>query len=821
MLDAIWQDIKYASRGLRSAPGFAAIVVMTLALGIGANAAMFSVVNAVLLKPLPYPESQRIVSLVTATPGGLVPVDSATRFEFWQRNAHTLEHTSAYRAVAVNVTSGEAGLVLSLQITPSFLELFGVQLAEGRAFTAEEYRASGAKTAILSHGFWQRSFAGNPQVVGRTVSLDGVPHVIVGVLKDGFSFETLPFVPSVPASDVLVPLPQSRVDSPVRYLVGVARLKPNATLSVANAEAQQAADALRREFPAEIGTSDTFRVELLQETVAGGVRQPLVILLGAVGFVLLVACANVANLSLIRGSVRQRELAIRTAIGASTGRLVRQLLAESVMLSIAAGSLGLIIGLVSVRLLLLIKPSYLPKIGDHGSAVNVDWRVLMFTAFVSLLAAVTFGVLPAMLARRPNANTGLAEYRSGNSRDARRLHGTLVVVEIALALMLVVGAGLLIRTLIAIRAVDPGFEANGVVNVPMVLSGPRFEKTAAVAQVVGEGVRRLRSIPDVTSAAAGCCPPMMGRYELPFIVSGRPLTGRAHGIAGWVNVSAGYFDLFRIPLIRGRSFADADTGGAPGVVIINEAMARRFWSKEDPLNDRLLIGQGFSAAEEPARQIVGIVGDVRDGDLTGEAVPMMYVPTAQMTDAYTSLHSRSPMLWFVRTDRSISLLAADVDRELRNASAGVPVATTMIRSMQDVMSESIAAADFQTTLMAIFAGMALLLAAVGVYGVTSYSVHRRTQEIGIRLAVGARQVDMLFLVVREGMRVTAVGIALGVATALMVGRLVRALLFGISPTDPLTYVTVIVILTAVALLASLLPAIRAARLDPMTALRIE
>jgi putative ABC transport system permease protein len=494
---------------------------------------------------------------------------------------------------------------------------------------------------------------------------------------------------------------------------------------------------------------------------------------------------------------------------------------ESAMLSIAAGSLGLVAGIAAVRVLLAINPSYLTRVGDNGAAVTVDWRVFLFTAFVSLLTGLTCGVLPALRARRTDVNAGLNERRAFTGQDPRLVRGTLVVIETALALVLVIGAALLIRTFVSLRTVEPGFESRGVLNVPMTLAGSRFETTAAVAQVVRDGITRLRGIPGVVEAAAGCCPPMLGRYQLPFIVSERPLDGPSHGLGGWVNVSPDYFDLFKVPVIRGRTFTDFDTTGAPGVVVINQTMARRFWPDGDPLNERLLIGQGFGPAEEPARQIVGVVGDVRDGGLEGEPVPMMYVPTAQMTDGYTALHARLPILWFVRADVDVTSLAPAIARELHAASGGVPIAATMIRSMDQLMAESTSAPQFQTALMTIFACVSLLLAALGVYGVTAHAVQQRTREIGIRIAMGAQPHQVRNMVLAQGLTLVLLGVALGIAGAFGVTRVLVGFLFGVTPRDPLVFVGVPALLVAVAVAAIWLPARRATHLSPVAALRAE
>jgi putative ABC transport system permease protein len=499
------------------------------------------------------------------------------------------------------------------------------------------------------------------------------------------------------------------------------------------------------------------------------------------------------------------------------------LLTESVVLSIAGGALGLALGSFGIRALLAVNPGNIPRIGTHASYVTVDWRVLGFTMLVSLLTGVLFGLIPALQASRADLSATLKESsgRSGTGFRQNKARSLLVISEMSLALVLLIGAALLVRSFVALRAVKPGFDAHKVLTMRMSLTGPRFGKTAGVAQLIRDGVDRVRALPGVETASTTCCIPLEGGYGLPFIVVGRPLEGTSHGGGGWLTISSGYFDVFKIPVLRGRAFTDRDAAAAAHVVIINETMARRFWAKGDPLNDRLIIGKGVSAAfEEPPRQIVGIVGDVHDNGLNRDPGPVMYVPEAQINDAVMALNTRiTPLAWVVRTRVEPHSLSTAVQNELRQSSGGLPVAT--IRTMEEVVVRSTAASDFNTLLLTIFACSALLLAAIGIYGLMAYSVQQRTQEIGIRLALGAGTGDVRNMVILQGMRLALVGVAIGIASAFGLTRLIATFLFGVKMYDPAVFTGIPILLCAVALLAVWLPARRASRVDPINALRYE
>ena len=556
----------------------------------------------------------------------------------------------------------------------------------------------------------------------------------------------------------------------------------------------------------------------------GDVRFGLLLLFGAVGFVLLIACANVASLLMARATIRRREIAIRSALGAGRSRLMWQLLTESLLLSLAGGVLGLGLGYVGVRALLAINPSDIPRVGEQGAAVALDWRVLVFTLVAAILTGILFGLVPALSTSRSDISNTLRESgaRSGTGLRHNKARAVLVITEMALALVLLVGAALLIRTFGALRGVNPGFDARNVLIMEMSLNGGRFEKASGVDQLEREGRRRIESLPGVTAAAMTCCVPLEGGFGLPFIIEGRPLTnGPYHGGATWLTISPHYFDVFRIPLISGRVFTDQDNGAADRVVVINQALAKEYWPKGDALGARISIGKGVGPEfDEPPRQIVGIVADVREGALSRPPDQIMYVPFAQVNDGIIALNNRIiPVTWVVRTKLQPFSLSADIQRELREASGGLPVAH--IRSMQQVVGESTARNDFYMTLLTIFAGVALLLAAIGVYGLMAYSVQQRTQEIGVRMALGASPQQVRRMVVVQGMQLALVGVVIGVGSALGLTRLMSSLLYGVKPWDPITIALVAVLLSGVTLLATYLPARRASRVDPMVALRYE
>jgi putative ABC transport system permease protein len=820
-LEVLLQDVRYAARMLRWSPGFTITAILALALGIGANTAIFTVVNKVLLEPLPYPQPDRLVELEQSGPQGNADATSIPKFNVWREQTRVFEAVAAYSAQGpgINLTGVDRPQQLTgTRASADFFQVFGVPMEIGRSYTEEEDVPGGPKLVVLSYGFWRNQFGGEPTIVGKTLELSGEAYTVSGVV--GSSFD------SSLATDIYLPLeadPNSTDQA--HYLSCTARLKPGVTLRTAQAAMKVAAEEFRRKFPGNtMGPQEGFTAVPLRDAVVGDVRNSLFVLLGAVGLVLLIACANVANLLLVRATIRRREIAVRAALGAGRRRIISQLLSESVLLSVAGGVLGLVLGYFGVRALLAINPGDIPLIGERGAEITMDWRVLGFTLLVSVLTGVLFGLIPALSASRADLSVTLREsgLRSGSGLRQNKARSLLVLTEMALAVILLVGAALLLRTFAALRGVNPGFSTHNVLTMNMSVTGPRFQKTAGVAQLVEDARRRVEAVPGVEALATTCCLPLEGGLGLPFTIEGRPRTkGPYDGGAGYDIVSPGYFSVFRIPLIRGRMVTVRDDGAAPGVVLISEAMAKKFWPNGDAVGARITIGKGVGPEfAEPAREVVGIVGDARNGGLGTDPFPIMYIPVAQVPDGVTALNSRiAPLQFVIRTKVEPFSLSGEIQMVLREASGGMPVGH--VRSMNQVVSQSTARSDFNTTLLTIFAAVALLLAAIGIYGLIAYSVQQRTQEIGIRMALGASPVRVRRMVVLQGMRLVLGGVVIGVAAALALSRFLVSLVFGVKVRDPAVFVTVVVVLSAVALTATYVPALRASRVDPLESLRYE
>jgi predicted permease len=820
-MDQLAQDLRYAMRSLIKTPGFTTVAVLTLAIGIGANAAIFSVVNAVLLKPVPFFDPDRLVMFMTTSPQGSGRAASPAKFQHWREQTGVVQDVSAFRNNVVNFTGGGVPEQLAAgEVSADYFRLLGAPVFRGRTFSAGESRPGGERAVVLSHAFWRRRFASDPEVIGKTMLLSDDPHTIIGIIGPRFDVGEFGAPP-----DVWVPFqldPNSSDQG--HYFSAAGRLKPGITIEQAKAQLDRSSADYKRKFPRTLDENESFGVTLFQEAFVSGVRQTLLVLLGAVAFVLLIACANVANLLLVRATGRRREMAVRAAIGAGRGRIIRQLLTESVLLSVVGGALGLVIGFLGIRALLTVNTAGLPRLGEEGSLVHMDWRVLVFALAVSIATGILFGLIPALHGSRTTLSETLKETssRSGTGFRHNKSRSLLVVAEMALALILLVGSALLIRTSLALGAVDPGYDANNVLTMRMSLSGSRFLESAGVERMIRDGRERLQALPGVELASATCCVPLEGGYGLPFNVVGRPQGKEPfHGGGGWATVSPGYFEVFKIPVRRGRTFTDRDAAGAPAVVVINEAMARRFWKDANPLNDRLVIGRGVMRefAGEPERQIIGVVADSRDGGLNNEPGPKMFIPQAQVPDPVNALNVRlSPMAWVVRTRVPPLSLSAAIQEQLRQTS-GLPVSD--VRPMTEVVSRSTSRQRFNMLLMTVFGASALLLAAIGIYGLMAYSVQQRTQEIGIRMALGALASDVRKMVVVQGMRLALVGVVIGVAAAFAMARVITSFLFGVQARDPGVFVGIPILLSLVALVAVWLPARRASHVAPVIALRTE
>ena len=816
-----WRDLRFAVRSLRKMPSFTVIAVLVIAVGIGANTAVFSVINTVLLKPLTYPDPQSLVQLMNTGPEGSYPAANIPKFYTWSQQTSIFQTVAAHDTggAGMNLTGGnDPEQIQAMHVTADYFRLFGAPVIAGRTFTAEEDRPNGGREVVLSYGLWKRRFGGNPAIVGTTLQLEHEPYLVVGVIGKNFVTEQ--------NADLWMPFQFDLTSrSQANYFGVVARLRPGITDAMANAQLKLAVEQYKETYPNSfLGPQDGFGVEPLQDVIIGDMRLSLLVLFGAVCFVLLIACANVANLLLVRATARKRELATRSALGAGRGHIIRQLLTESLLVSLTGGALGLGLGFAGVRLLLAVNPGGIPRIGQDGSSVTLDSHVLLFTIGISVLTGILFGLFPAISISGKNLVSTLkdsgintsAGFRSGKTRSL------LVIGQMALSLILVVGAALLIRTFMKLQAVDPGFTTHNVLTMAMAVGGDRFQESAGVAQVVRDGTERINAIPGVVTAAAACCLPLQGGFGLPFDVVGRPKGDNpSTGGGGYFPVSWTFFDAYKVPILRGRNFTEQDNGSAPGVVIINQAMAKQFWPKGDPLQDRIVIGANVGPAfDEGPRQIIGVVGDMHTRGLNEDPSPTMYIPLAQMPDKVTALNSHiSPLWWIVKTRVEPHTLEKQIAAAIREASGGLPVAH--IREMDELVVQNTSRQRFNMLLLTIFGSAALLMAAIGIYGLMAYSVQQRTQELGIRMALGAQAPIIRNMVIRQGMILAAIGVVIGIAGSFWLTRFLASFLFQVKTWDPAAFVATPLVLCAVALVAVWVPARRATHVSPIVALRFE
>ena len=823
-MEALAADLRYAFRMMRKNATFTAIAVAALALGIAANTAIFTVVDTVLLQPLPYPQPDRIMKLGRQFRTGVGYSNSIPKFMAWRQN-QVFEALTLYDfgALAMTVGSGDPPQqVNAVHVSAEYFKVFGVAPIVGRTFAPPEDLPGGPPVAVIGYGLWQSRFGADASVIGRPLLLNRVPYSIVGILPGGFH--------SDPEAEVWIPLQADPNSANQGHYLNVAgRLKPGVTIATAQAQMKVIGEQFRKAYPKWMDDNESVAVRSMRDATTGDVRPALLILLGAVAPVLLIACANVANLLLSRAAGRQREIAIRAALGAGRRRVVRQLLTESLVLAGCGGLLGFALGSWGVRALLLLVPGNIPRLTDaNGAAAAIpllDWRLASFTIGLSVLTAILFGLFPALHISKPDLSSALKESsgRSGTGLRHNRARSLLVIAEMALALVLLVGAALLIRTFVGLRSADPGLDARNVLTLQTSLAGGAYTTTAKVDNFTAQVVRRVETVPGVQAAASAIALPVETGIDLPFSITGTPPpTGRDYnGDEQWRSVSPHYFQVFKIPLLRGRVFTETDAGNSARVVIINGAMAKKYWPKEDPVGQTIVIGKGLGPQfEDPPRQIVGIVGNVRENGLKNEGVGVMYIPQSQMPEGLTALaNSVIPLSWAIRTAGEPMPLRVAVERELHLVDGLMPV--SRVRTMEQVISEAVSRQNFNMVLLSIFAGVALVLAGIGIYGVMSYSVQQRTQEIGIRMALGASRGSMLKLVLAQGMKLAGIGVVLGLALAYGATRLLASLLFGVKASDPATFAAVAGILTAAALMAAYIPARRATTVDPAIALRYE
>jgi len=803
MMENLLREVRFSARALIKQPGFSAVVVLTLALGIGANTAIFSVVNTVLLEPLPYAEPDRLVRVWSSFPADGVEHGTTSPLDLddWRRQSGAFAAIAGYPAVALSgfvITGGEAPVeVRALHVTEDFFEVFGVEAARGRALRRSDQEEEDNRVVVLSHGTWTRRFGADPAVVGRTLVLDGEPFLVVGVMPADFEYPTADIEMWAPMS--LIPesgVPRRR---PVRWLNVVARLADGTSIAQAGAEMNAVVQGLAAEYPDSNDRLTAATLAPLQEQMTGDVRPAVLTVFAAVGLVLLIGCANVANLVLARADSRTREIAVRVALGAGRGRLLTQVLSESLLLSLAGGVVGSAAAIAGLRFLVALAPGGIPRL----SAVAIDGSVLAFTLLLSVITGLVFGVAPALRVALGAAGAGMRGGR-GTTASRGRLQNTLVAGEIALVVVLTIGAGLLIRTYNELLTVDPGFDTENVLTLRV-----SAQADDGYVDFLHQAVERIATLPGVESV--GMVRPLpLGNDTfqgegLEFTIVGREAIDAPDLPEAYLRfVGPGYFDAIGIPMLSGRDIAAGDDAQSPFVVIVSRALAERYWDGEDPVGDAISIG-------DTELRVVGMVGDVRQMTLAEEAAPAIYVAHRQV--------SRLGMTFVVRSSVSPSSLVGAIQREIWALRPDQPIAD--IATMDTVIGASVAQQRFAMASLSLFSALALLLAAVGVYGVVSYVVGRRQREMGIRIALGAEPRQVLRLVVRGALVVSACGIAIGVGAALLSARLIEGLLFGVPAVDPGTFAVVGGLLFAISLLAAIAPAIRASRTDPAIALRNE
>lgn len=808
-MNSLWQDIRFAARMLWKNKGVTVIAIITLALGIGANTAIFSVVNAALLRPLPFENPNELVQIWGTQPQLDTAPMSPANFLDWRNQNRVFERIVAYTSRSFNLSgSGEPERIRATRVTDGLFELLGARPALGRAFLREEDQPGGNKVVILSHALWQRRFNANPEIVGQTLMLSDQAYMVVGVMPPSFAFPNARMEMWTPMA--FSPAEQATRDT--NFLSVIARLRRGVSLEQARSNMETLARAQQEQYPAS-NAGIGVKLVSLNDQIIGDARPVLYLLLGAVGFVLLIACANVANLLLARAASRRKEMAVRAALGASRWRVVRQLLTESVVLALLGGGLGLLLAFWMLDLLVALQPTNIPRLTEVG----IDRGALFFTLAISLLTGVVFGLAPSLQASNPDLSEALKE--GGRSATAgagrQRMRSALVVVEVALSLALLIGAGLMIKSFVRLLQVDPGFSPENVLTMELALPIARYADAPQQTAFFQQTLERVGNLPGVESASVTTDIPLYGGNSTSFSVEGRPPPASGQRpLTEYRSVSHDYFRAMGISLLKGRAFTERDATGATGVVIINETLARRFFPDEDPVGRRI----GLSGPPD-WREIVGVVRDARNYGLDEEVRPEAFIPYLQNTPGYLA-GAASSMNLVVRTASSDPLsMTAAVKAQVHAIDRDQPVYN--VKTMEQYLADSLARRRFNMMLLTVFAGVALLLAAIGIYGVMNHSVTQRTHEVGIRIALGAGRGDVLRMIVGQGMILTLLGVALGLAASFALTRLLAGLLYGVSATDPLTFVAIPLVLSAVALAATYIPARRATKIDPMVALRYE
>jgi predicted permease len=810
-LETFLEDIRFGARMLAKNPGFTIVAVLTLALGIGANAAIFSVVDAVLLRPLAYKDADRLVTILH---NGDNPVAVANYID-WRDQSSSFEAMGAADYWSANLSGIDSPEhILGLSVTQSLLTLLGVEPLLGRLFVAGEDQKGAEHEVILSYGLWQRRFAGDSKVVGKVITLDGEPYTVLGVMPRTFKFA--PFWAT--RAEMWVPNAfgdriHNRGGNSLRIF---ARLKQDVALSEARAEIATITARLEQKFP---GTNRDVVVTPLKQNVVGQVKAPLLLLLGAVGFVLLIACANVAHMLLARSATRQKEIAVRTALGAPRTRVIRQFLTENLLLAAMGASAGLLLAVWGTRALVALSPAFIPRVDTIG----IDARVILFLIGVTVLTGMVFGLAPAMHASAVNLMDTLKDGGRGGSDGNRRnrLRSFLVASEFALALILLIGAGLMVRSFFALQSIDPGFNPNRVLSMAVSVAGTQESEPHRRAIFYQQVIERVRALLGVEAAGGINHLPLAGdMWGWPFAIEGRgkPLPGESP-VGVYRIVMPGYFETMRLPVLRGREIAATDDASAPGVVLINEKAARKYWPGENPLGKHIAFDDD-KAASPTWLTVIGIVRDAKQENWAEAPYPEVYLAALQNGGFLGERESHASYITLVvRTRGNPAALSAMIKNTVWSLDRNLAISEVL--TMDDVVAEANAQPRFEMALLGVFASVALMLAAVGIYGVMSYSVARRTHEIGIRISLGASRTDVLRLVVRQGMVLALAGSGAGIIGALLLSRLMTKLLYGVLPTDPVTFTGVAVLLMFVALAANYLPARRATRVDPIVALRYE
>jgi putative ABC transport system permease protein len=804
-METLFKDLRYGIRSLARHPAFTAVVVITLALGIGANTAIFSVVNAVLLRPLPFDDPERIVWVWDTLPQLPTAPTSLPEFLGWKEQNRSFEYLAAFQSGSMFIDAGDGPTETRVGlVTPELFSVFHVSPILGRIFTDEETLPGRFRVAVLSHSMWQSRFGADPNVSGRTIQLSGAAYTIIGVMPAGFSYPD--------RAELWRPLPidPAKLDPGPHYLNVVGRLKSGVTLAQAQADMSPIAARLSQQYK-EKNAGHGVKLERLSNVVVGDIGLALYVLLGAVGFVLLIACANLANLMLARVGARQKEIAVRTALGASRLRIVRQLLIESVMLAIGGGVVGLLLAFWAVSWVVSLSADTIPRARE----ISIDPRVAGFTLLVSVVTGVLFGLAPALQVSRPDLTDALKEsgrFTAGLRRN--RLRSALVVSQVALSLVLLVGAGLMIRSFAKLNEVDPGFKPAQVLTLGVTLLRSKYPEDEQVAQMFSQILERAATTPGILSAGAISDLPLTGSNTSDsFTIEGRPpIAKEAEPSTEYHVVTPRYFESMGIPFLSGRDIAHTDTRQSPNVAVINDVFARRHFAGENPLGHRLrLQGQ-----ERDPLLIVGVISNVRNLALDEQPTPEVYVPFLQ--DPLSTTYPRS-MTIVARTKSDPGALAGTLRAALTSVDKSLPVYA--LKPMTEHLHDSLARRRFNLILLSIFSSVALVLAAVGIYGVVSYGVTQRTHEMGIRMALGATPRDVLQLVVRQAMTLALAGVGIGLLASLALTRLMKGLLFSVSVTDPMTLAVISLLMTLIALLACLIPARRATKVDPLVALRYE